>query len=55
MQSLIDLVGPIEVHLDDLIEVGDGRYVACTRMVGGAARDAPYRSPSPSCTACETA
>ena len=42
MQSLIDLVGPIEVHLDDLIEVGDGRYVACTRMVGGAARDAPY-------------
>lgn len=42
MQSLIDLVGPIEVHLDDLVEVGDGRYVACTRMVGGAAGDAPY-------------
>jgi ketosteroid isomerase-like protein len=42
MQSLIDLVGPIEVRLDDLIEVGDGRYVACTRMVGGAASEAPY-------------
>ena len=25
MQSLIDLLGPIEVRLDDLIEVGDGR------------------------------
>jgi ketosteroid isomerase-like protein len=42
MQSLIDLVGPIEVHLDDLIDVGDGRYVACTRTVGSAASDAPY-------------
>jgi ketosteroid isomerase-like protein len=42
MQSLIDLVGPIEVRLDDLIDVGDGRYVACTRMIGGAESDAPY-------------
>jgi ketosteroid isomerase-like protein len=43
MQSLIDLVGPIEVRLDDLIDVGDGRFVACTRIVGpGAASDAPY-------------
>ena len=42
MQSLIELVGPIEVRLDDLIEVGDGRYVACTRMVGRAASDTPY-------------
>jgi ketosteroid isomerase-like protein len=41
MQDLIHLVGPIEVHLDDLIDVGDGRYVACTRMVGRAS-DAPY-------------
>jgi hypothetical protein len=41
MQSLIDLAGPIEVRLDDLIEVGDGRFVACTRMVGQGAK-APY-------------
>lgn len=41
MQSLIDVVGPIEVHLDDLIDVGDGRFVACTRMVGQGA-NAPY-------------
>ena len=41
MRSLIDLVGPMDVHLDDLIDVGDGRYVACTRMVGSSS-DAPY-------------
>jgi ketosteroid isomerase-like protein len=42
MQSLIDLLGPIEVVLDDLIDVGDGRFVACTRIVGQGADDAPY-------------
>ena len=42
MRDLIDLAGPIEVHLDDLIDVGDGRFVACTRMVGKGASDAPY-------------
>lgn len=42
MRALIDLLGPIEVRLDELIEVGDGRYVACTRMVGQDTRDAPY-------------
>jgi ketosteroid isomerase-like protein len=41
MQDLIDLVGPIEVRLDELIEVGDGRLVACTSMVGQDA-NAPY-------------
>jgi len=41
MRSLIDLVGPIEVRLDDLIEVADGRFVACTSMVGQGAK-APY-------------
>ena len=41
MRSLIDLVGPIEVRLDDLIEVGDGRFVACTSMAGQGA-NAPY-------------
>ena len=41
MQSLVDLLGPIEVHLDELIDVGDGRFVACTSMVGQGA-EAPY-------------
>jgi ketosteroid isomerase-like protein len=41
MRSLIELVGPIEVHLDELIEVADGRVVACTSMVGQGA-NAPY-------------
>jgi ketosteroid isomerase-like protein len=43
MQSLVDLVGPIKVRLDELIEVGDGRFVACASMVGeSAAIDPPY-------------
>src|SRR5215204_1226321 len=43
MQTLIDAVGPIKVRLDELIDVGDGRFVACTRMVGeSAASDRPY-------------
>ncbi len=28
MQSLVGLLGPIAVHFDELIEVGDGRFVA---------------------------
>jgi ketosteroid isomerase-like protein len=43
MQALVDLVGPIKVGLDELIDVGDGRVVACARMVGAsAASDPPY-------------
>jgi len=42
MRALIDLAGPIEVRLDELVEVGDGRFVACTRLVGEGASDAPY-------------
>jgi ketosteroid isomerase-like protein len=43
MQALVDLVGPIEVRLDELIEADDGRFVACVRNVGpGEAKDAPY-------------
>jgi ketosteroid isomerase-like protein len=43
MQTLVDAVGPIQVRLDELIDVGDGRFVACTRMVGeSAASDPPY-------------
>lgn len=41
MRSLIELVGPIEVRLDELIDVGDGRFIACTSMVGEGAK-APY-------------
>ena len=43
MQSLVDLVGPIEVRLDDLVELPDGRLVACVRnVVQGAASGPPY-------------
>ena len=43
MRSLIDLVGPIKVRLEELIDVGDGRFVACTSIVGeSAASDPPY-------------
>jgi ketosteroid isomerase-like protein len=43
MQRLVELVGPITVHLDELIDVGDGRFVAYTRMVGeSATSDPPY-------------
>jgi ketosteroid isomerase-like protein len=42
MQDLVGLLGPIEVRLDELIDVGDGRFVACTRIVGQGADDAPY-------------
>jgi len=43
MQALVDLVGPIEVALDELIEADDGRFVACTRIVGpGGPSEAPY-------------
>jgi ketosteroid isomerase-like protein len=43
MQALVDLVGPIEVRLDELIEADDGRIVACTRIVGpGEPSDTPY-------------
>src|SRR5215208_2785925 len=41
MQSLVELVGPITVHLDELIDVGDGRFVANTRMVGESAKGNP--------------
>src|SRR6476620_4755129 len=41
MRSLVELVGPIEVRLDDLVDVGDGRFVACTSMVGEGA-STPY-------------
>jgi ketosteroid isomerase-like protein len=41
MRSLIELLGPIEVRLDELIDLGNGRLVACTSMVGEGA-NAPY-------------
>jgi ketosteroid isomerase-like protein len=42
MRELVELLGPLEVRLDELIDAGDGRFVACTRMVGEAPGDAPY-------------
>jgi ketosteroid isomerase-like protein len=43
MQRLIELVGPLEVRLDELIELDDGRLIACVRLVGpDAASLAPY-------------
>jgi ketosteroid isomerase-like protein len=43
MQSLVELVGRIEVRLDDLVDLGDGRLVACVRNVGqDTASRAPY-------------
>ena len=43
MQRLIELAGPLEVRLDELIELDDGRLIACVRLVGrDAASLAPY-------------
>ena len=43
MHSLVELAGPLEVRLDELIEVDDGRLIACVRIVGpDAASLAPY-------------
>src|ERR687891_439141 len=36
MQSLVDLVGPIEVRLDDLVELPDGRLVGRVEPRGHA-------------------
>jgi ketosteroid isomerase-like protein len=55
MQSLIELVGPIEVRIDDLIDLGDGRLspaFACSGRVQRATRRIP--TPLPSCSGCET-
>jgi ketosteroid isomerase-like protein len=43
MQALVELAGPIQVHLDELIEVSDGRFVASAHVVGESpAGDPPY-------------
>ena len=43
MQSLVDLAGPIRVEIDDLIELDDGRIVACVRNVAQTAgSETPY-------------
>jgi ketosteroid isomerase-like protein len=43
MERLVQLVGPLEVRLDELIELDDGRLIACVRLVGpDAASLAPY-------------
>jgi ketosteroid isomerase-like protein len=43
MQSLVELAGPIRVEIDDLIELDDGRIVACVRNVAQTAgSETPY-------------
>jgi ketosteroid isomerase-like protein len=43
MQNLIELLGPIEVRLEDLLEADDGRFVACVRIAEeSAAAEGPY-------------
>ncbi len=43
MQSLVDLAGPIQVAIDDLIELDDGRLVVCVRNVAQTAgSETPY-------------
>src|SRR5262245_14799543 len=43
MQSLVELAGPLQVRVDELIELDDGRLLACVRLVGpNAASLAPY-------------
>ena len=42
IQGLVDVLGPIEVRLDELIEVEDGRVLTSVRMVGEEADEAPY-------------
>ena len=43
MQTLVDLAGPLQVRLEDLIELDDGRVLACVRLIGpNAATLAPY-------------
>jgi ketosteroid isomerase-like protein len=42
-QSLVDLAGPIRVEIDDLIDLDDGRLVACVRNVAQTSgSEAPY-------------
>ena len=42
MQTLVELAGPLQVRLDELIELDDGRLIACVRLVGP---DAPSLAP----------
>jgi ketosteroid isomerase-like protein len=43
LQHLVELLGPIEVRLDDLVEADDGRLVACVRIPAETpAGEGPY-------------
>jgi ketosteroid isomerase-like protein len=55
MRSVVDLLGPIEVRLDDLIEVEDGRSSPAHASSERARAMRHTRSPSPLCNACGTA
>jgi ketosteroid isomerase-like protein len=43
MEGLVELAGPLQVSLEELTELDDGRLLACVRLVGpNAASLAPY-------------
>ena len=43
MERLVELAGPLQVHVDELIEIDDGRLIACVGLIGPeAASPAPY-------------
>jgi ketosteroid isomerase-like protein len=43
MQSLVELAGPLRVRLEELIQLDDGRLLACVRLIGPNAESlAPY-------------
>jgi ketosteroid isomerase-like protein len=43
MEGLVELAGPLQVRLEALIDLDDGRLLACVRLVGpNAASLAPY-------------
>jgi ketosteroid isomerase-like protein len=43
MEGLVELAGPLQVRLEELIDLDDGRLLACVRLVGpNAASLAPY-------------
>jgi ketosteroid isomerase-like protein len=42
MERLVELAGPLQVRLDDLIELADGRLIACVGLVGPDADSPAY-------------
>jgi ketosteroid isomerase-like protein len=42
MRSLVELVGALEVSLDEILETEDGRVVAFVQIAGETTRESPY-------------